>query len=223
MNPADAKILATKIAKTYDGQRHNWIRDSFYFPETAHKEELFGQSLLSENCKRRRNLPVIFRLTAAAAALAMGAGIWNAVKVHPDTVIVDIPDDMPAETEIISTEPFTQNAITTTAEDNNTVSTTTAFSEKKKTTSTLTETTETTNTKQKTAVASADVQVTASVTSAPYVGTETTAVITESISDIERSFSMKKISAFAASFVIAASNVSVLEPEPESAPFSKFS
>ena len=27
----DVGILATKVATTYDGQRHNWIRDSFYF------------------------------------------------------------------------------------------------------------------------------------------------------------------------------------------------
>ena len=27
----DACILATKVATVYDGKRHNWIRDSFYF------------------------------------------------------------------------------------------------------------------------------------------------------------------------------------------------
>ena len=31
----DAKVLATKITATFDGQRHNWIRDSFYFETTA--------------------------------------------------------------------------------------------------------------------------------------------------------------------------------------------
>ena len=30
----DAKILATKVAMTIDGRRHNWIRDSFYFETT---------------------------------------------------------------------------------------------------------------------------------------------------------------------------------------------
>ena len=30
----DAKILATKVAATIDGRRHNWIRDSFYFETT---------------------------------------------------------------------------------------------------------------------------------------------------------------------------------------------
>lgn len=30
----NAKILATKIALTIDGRRHNWIRDSFYFETT---------------------------------------------------------------------------------------------------------------------------------------------------------------------------------------------
>ena len=29
-----AKILATKVAMTIDGRRHNWIRDSFYFETT---------------------------------------------------------------------------------------------------------------------------------------------------------------------------------------------
>ena len=35
----DAKILATKVALTYDGVRHNWIRDSFYF-ETTEEPDL---------------------------------------------------------------------------------------------------------------------------------------------------------------------------------------
>jgi len=29
LNPKEAKILATKVATTIDGHRHNWIRDSF--------------------------------------------------------------------------------------------------------------------------------------------------------------------------------------------------
>ena len=34
LKPEDAKILATKVAMTIDGRRHNWIRDSFYFETT---------------------------------------------------------------------------------------------------------------------------------------------------------------------------------------------
>ena len=30
-----AKLLATKVTTSYDGQRHNWIRDSFYFETTG--------------------------------------------------------------------------------------------------------------------------------------------------------------------------------------------
>lgn len=30
----DAKLLATKVTTGYDGQRYNWIRDSFYFETT---------------------------------------------------------------------------------------------------------------------------------------------------------------------------------------------
>ena len=37
--PEDAKKLATKIAIKYDGQRHYWIRDSFYF-ETTEEPDL---------------------------------------------------------------------------------------------------------------------------------------------------------------------------------------
>jgi 8-oxo-dGTP pyrophosphatase MutT (NUDIX family) len=35
----DAKLIASKVATTYDGQRHNWIRDSFYF-ETTEEPDL---------------------------------------------------------------------------------------------------------------------------------------------------------------------------------------
>ena len=38
LDPADATILATKVATTYDGQRHNWIRDSFYFETTQNPD-----------------------------------------------------------------------------------------------------------------------------------------------------------------------------------------
>ena len=34
LEPESATILATKVATTFDGQRHNWIRDSFYFETT---------------------------------------------------------------------------------------------------------------------------------------------------------------------------------------------
>ncbi len=34
LNPENASILATKVALVYDGKRHNWIRDSFYFETT---------------------------------------------------------------------------------------------------------------------------------------------------------------------------------------------
>ena len=38
-DPEDATVLATKVAITIDGQRHNWIRDSFYF-ETTEEPDL---------------------------------------------------------------------------------------------------------------------------------------------------------------------------------------
>ena len=39
LEPSDAKILATKVATSHDGQRHNWIRDSYYF-ETDKEPDL---------------------------------------------------------------------------------------------------------------------------------------------------------------------------------------
>ena len=39
LNPEDTNILATKVAMSYDGRRHNWIRDSFYF-ETTEEPDL---------------------------------------------------------------------------------------------------------------------------------------------------------------------------------------
>ena len=34
LEPENAKILATKVTTSFDGQRHNWIRDSYYFETT---------------------------------------------------------------------------------------------------------------------------------------------------------------------------------------------
>ena len=39
LHPENATILATKVALTYDGCRHNWIRDSYYF-ETTEEPDL---------------------------------------------------------------------------------------------------------------------------------------------------------------------------------------
>ena len=39
LQPEKATILATKVALTYDGCRHNWIRDSYYF-ETTEESDL---------------------------------------------------------------------------------------------------------------------------------------------------------------------------------------
>ena len=39
LKPEDAKILATKVSTSYDGHRHNWIRDSYYF-ETTQEPDL---------------------------------------------------------------------------------------------------------------------------------------------------------------------------------------
>ena len=39
LSPENASILATKVATSYDGRRHNWIRDSFYF-ETTEEPDL---------------------------------------------------------------------------------------------------------------------------------------------------------------------------------------
>lgn len=39
LTPQNASILATKVVTSYDGQRHNGIRDSFYF-ETTDKPNL---------------------------------------------------------------------------------------------------------------------------------------------------------------------------------------
>ena len=38
-DPKDAVAMATKVATTIDGKRHNWIRDSFYF-ETTREPDL---------------------------------------------------------------------------------------------------------------------------------------------------------------------------------------
>ncbi|WP_081646829.1 NUDIX hydrolase [Butyrivibrio sp. AD3002] len=39
LDPEDARIVATKVTTSFDGQRHNWIRDSYYF-ETTQEPDL---------------------------------------------------------------------------------------------------------------------------------------------------------------------------------------
>lgn len=54
------------------------VQESFRFPETKHKNEFLMQAevISAQEMQRKKRYPVIFRLSAAAAAGAMALGVW---------------------------------------------------------------------------------------------------------------------------------------------------
>lgn len=203
----------------------NAIKDSFVFPESAHKDDFFRQTLPSYNDERKKYAPLIFRITAAAAALAMGAGVWNAVKTRPVHNVGNI-EELPAVTTISETNEIRTTSVT--SSEGNTVTTTkaaavSAASDKTTTKKQKSVVTGTSGNRSDNKVTSAAASVSVSVngTSAPR---SSIAVTTDNMGLFpdEGGFSMKKISTFAASFVIAASSLTAPPVNASGEEFLKF-
>ena len=54
------------------------VQESFRFPETKHKNEFLMQAevISAQEMQRKKRYPVVFRLSAAAAACGMAVGLW---------------------------------------------------------------------------------------------------------------------------------------------------
>ena len=195
----------------------NAIQNSFVFPESQHKEDFFRQAGLSYTEKAKRTVPVFYRITAAAAAISVGVGILGASKIRTGYNVNDIVKGTPADTITVSDNTITQPAVTTnsiaahtanvTTSLSYTASASTAFSASK---TTYTHSDASSYSKQYTALKNNSTSiVTADVSTSPYqneVSAPDISSITTSPYDTakvidERLFSMKKISAFAASLV----------------------
>lgn len=55
------------------------IQDSFRFPETKHKNEFLMQAevISAQEEQRKKRYPIVFRVSAAAAAGVMALGLWS--------------------------------------------------------------------------------------------------------------------------------------------------
>lgn len=200
------------------------IKDSFVFPESAHKDDFFNDLQPVYTEEKKRAISWVFRLTAASAALIIGAGVWTAVKIHPEHSEHDISVTEPAITDITTSEAVSETSVSAAAETK-TATRTTASSSQTRTSSGFpgtTTATKSTNSSKKSAVTSvsvgAAVKTAAASAPADNVTASVTTATSDLISDAERSFSMKKISAFAASLIFAASNASVLPTNAETNP-----
>lgn len=175
------------------------VRESFAFPETAHKEDFFRQvegSHVSE--KKRNNLPMIFRATAAAAAAAVGIGVWgvlndNTALNHYDysthTVIeAAVTDNSIAPLVTAATENITADSVISQ-------------------TQTVTETAVTTVLSAETAPAVTTLLTALSESTGPAPTVTTQTNLPEE--NDERSFYMKKLAAFTSAITILAASGSM--------------
>ena len=92
------------------------IKDSFVFPESAHKDDFFNDLQPVYTEEKKRAIPWVFRLTAASAALIIGAGVWTAVKIHPEPSEHDISVNKPAITDITTSEAVSGTSVSAAAE-----------------------------------------------------------------------------------------------------------
>lgn len=205
----------------------NAIQNSFDFPESQHKEDFFRQAGLSYTEKPRRTVPVFYRITAAAAAMVVGVGIFGASKIRTGYNVDDIVEDTPAVTTTVSANTITQPAVTTNSVAAHTANVTTSLSatasasitvSAAKTTYTHSGTSsysqqDTAAKNNSTSIVTADVSTSTNQNgvSAPDISSITTSPPETTKPYDERSFSMKKISAFAASLV----NNSHVSPMPD--------
>ena len=195
----------------------NAIKNSFDFPGSQHKEDFFRQAGLSYTQKPRRTVPVFYRITAAAAAMAVGIGILRAYKIQTVYNVDDIVKDTPAVTTTVSANTITQSAVTTNSIAAHTANVTTPLSatassnmpiSASKTTYTHSGTSSYSQQdnavkNNSTSIIAADVSTSANQNgvSAPDISSITSSPSETAKPYDERIFSMKKISAFAASLV----------------------
>lgn len=196
----------------------NAIVRSFDFPESQHKEDFFRQVGISYTENKKRSVPVFYRFTAAAAAMAVGVGILGALKIRTGFNVDDIVEDTPAVTTTVSMNTITQPAVTTNSVTAHTATVTTSLSDvttanirlyaaqttytNSGTSSRLQRNTAVNN--NSTSIVTADVSTSViNGVSAPDISSITTSSPAATKPHDERNFSMKKISAFAASLVTA--------------------
>ncbi len=77
------------------------VQESFRFPETKHKNEFLMQAevISAQEMQRKKRYPVVFRLSAAAAACGMAVGLW----AHLDNRSKLSENDFRGEPAIVTT------------------------------------------------------------------------------------------------------------------------
>lgn len=200
----------------------NAIRESFSFPEAAHKDDFFrqveGDSVREK--KYRKYMPMIFNFAAGAAAMALCIGVWKTMQSNPmpsefdnpgrDIIIVttapDESENITAATEQCGTE-------TTNGTDDSSVITqtiTSAVTDKGGIHTDVTESTASAVTQSTSAVIATKPIIT--ITSVDYVSTAPVTTFTTTTSNEandERSFYMKKLTAFTSAVTILAASGSL--------------
>ncbi|MBR6996284.1 MAG: hypothetical protein IKH96_09750 [Ruminococcus sp.] len=178
------------------------IRDSFNFPDAKHKYEFLTQAEVAsaQEEKRKYTIPVVFRVTAAAAAAALAIGLWTNLRSNPDPRGGGFREGSVIVTEAVSAQPVTtaDTAYNGTAETSyNGASVTTAQAV-------------TSYAGNNTAgTASPALGAGSQTTAHRSSGSRTTAAVTGRITttttvnkEIERSFEMKKLLPFTAALMI---------------------
>ena len=184
------------------------IRDSFNFPDAKHKYEFLTQAEVAsaQEEKRKYTIPVVFRVTAAAAAAALAIGLWTNLRSNPDPSGGDFREGSVIVTEAVSAQPVT----TSYTNDNGTAET--SYNGASVTTAQAVTSYAGNNTagtaspalgagSQTTAHRSSGSRTTAAVTG--RIPTTATTVINKP----ERSFEMKKLAAFLSAFTLSVSAI----------------
>jgi len=179
------------------------IQDSFSFPETERKEEFFAkaETVSGSGNERRRRMPVMYRVTAAAAACAAAFGLWCGLKYsgfgnkpdfRGDTVITEPSQTTEASTVTTASTEQSQQTASSTRTTADSVTTTAESGTNAVTTAPVTDTVITTNYRVTTTL----------ITTLPPTITTDVVTVPSGLDDYERSYIMKKIVSYTAALAM---------------------
>ena len=200
------------------------VQESFRFPETKHKYEFLMQAevISAQEMQRKKRYPVVFRLSAAAAACGMALGVW----AHLDNRSKLSENDFRDEPAIVTTTVGNgeNQPVTTAIWNGETASATTVNVSTVTTVRTVaSKTTTVTSGQALTALGARSRSTTASRSDHSSVTTNTSSntAAEYTITNEEKTYYMKHLGAFASAFVMGGNAIPMASAAEYKLPYTR--
>jgi len=201
------------------------VRESFRFPETRHKNEFLMQAevISAQEMQRKKRYPVIFGLSAAAAAGVMALGIWADLGNRSKLSENDFRDEPAIVTTMIGNDEV--QPITTAIGNGETASVSTVTASAATTVRNVTaKATTVTTGSALTALGAGSPRTTASRSDHSRVTTNTDSeniTVEYTITNEEKTYYMKHLGAFASAFVMGGNAIPMASAAEYKLPYTR--